>query len=954
MDRTPTSKTAEDQSLRALWDSSPMAAGNAAYLEQLYEQFLADPASVPEAWRSYFESLPRVDGVTQDIAHSKIRDEFRHLAHQAHPAGAPRIEPAAEPLEAAHKQVRVLQLINAYRFRAHQIARLDPLGMREVPKIPELDLRYQGLTEADLDTVFETGSLVGPRRATLREILAVLRATYAGTIGAEYMHITNTQEKRWLQSCFESVHGVPAYPPEVRRNLLERLTAAEGLEHYLHAKYVGQKRFSLEGAESLIPMLDELIQRAGAMGTKEVVIGMAHRGRLNVLVNILGKTPAELFREFEGKVQYNGGTGDVKYHLGFSSDLGTPGGNVHVALAFNPSHLEIVGPVVQGSVRARQDRRRDRHGDRVLPVVIHGDAAFAGQGVVMETFSMSQARGYSTKGTVHIVVNNQIGFTTSQQQDARSTPYCTDIAKVVDAPIFHVNGDDPEAVLFVTEIAFDYRMTFHKDVVIDLYCYRRHGHSEADEPTVTQPLMYQRIRELPTTRALYAQRLAQAGVASAETAAGMVRRYQEQLDVGAGVTPHVVSREEAGYAYGTDWTRYVAGRCDPGTDTRVTLETVRALTEQMLHVPEGLELHPQVAKIYEARRKMAAGALPVDWGFAENLAYATLLKEGYGVRLSGQDSGRGTFFHRHAVVYDQKDGRAYVPLRNLFEGQPNFLVINSLLSEEAVLAFEYGFATADPTTLVIWEAQFGDFANNAQVVIDQFICAGEQKWSRLCGLTLFLPHGYEGQGPEHSSARLERYLQLCAQQNMFVCAPTTPAQLFHLLRRQMLWACRKPLVVMTPKSLLRHRLSVNSLEDLTHGRFRPVLPETEPLEAASVKDVILCGGKVYYDLIERRQKLGRRDVAILRVEQLYPFPEEELGQELARYPGAGRFVWCQEEPQNQGAWYQIQHHLRRILPKDAPLDYAGRPLSAAPAVGSYQLHISQLHELLDRALGPPS
>ncbi len=928
-----------------------MAAGNAAYLEQLYEQFLADAASVPPVWRNYFESLPRVDGVVQDIAHSKIRDEFRRLAHHARPAAAPHVQPPAETLEAAHKQVRVLQLINAYRFRAHQIARLDPLGMREAPRIPELDLRYQGLTEADLDSVFETGSLVGPRQATLREILAVLRSTYAGTIGAEYMHITNTQEKRWLQSSLESVHGVPAYPPEVRRNLLERLTAAEGLELYLHAKYVGQKRFSLEGAESLIPMLDELIQRAGAMGTKEVVIGMAHRGRLNVLVNILGKTPAELFREFEGKVQYNGGTADVKYHLGFSSDVGTDGGNVHVALAFNPSHLEIVGPVVQGSVRARQERRHDRKGDRVLPVVIHGDAAFAGQGVVMETFSMSQARGYSTRGTVHIVVNNQIGFTTSQQQDARSTPYSTDIARIVDAPIFHVNGDDPEAVLFVTQIAFDYRMTFHKDVVIDLYCYRRHGHSEADEPTVTQPLMYQRIRELPTTRALYAQRLAQAGIAPAEAAAEMVRDYQQQLDAGAGVAPHIVPKEQAGYAYNADWSPYLAGRCDAATSTRVTLETVRALTEQMLHVPEGLDLHPQVTKIYEVRRKMAAGAMPVDWGFAENLAYATLLKEGYGVRLSGQDSGRGTFFHRHAVVYDQKEGRGYVPLRNLFEGQPNFLVINSLLSEEAVLAFEYGFATADPKTLVIWEAQFGDFANNAQVVIDQFICAGEQKWNRLCGLTLFLPHGFEGQGPEHSSARLERYLQLCAQQNMFVCAPTTPAQLFHLLRRQMLWSCRKPLVVMTPKSLLRHRLSVSSLEDLTQGRFQPVLPETEPLAAVAVKHVVFCGGKVYYDLVERRQKLGRRDVAILRVEQLYPFPEEELKREIQRYSGAKGFVWCQEEPQNQGAWYPLQHHLRRILPEGAPLAYAGRPRSAAPAVGSYQLHIGQLHELLDQALG---
>jgi 2-oxoglutarate dehydrogenase E1 component len=948
MDRKPTSRTAADQSLRTWWDSSPLAAGNAAYLEQLYQQFLEDPGSVAPAWRRYFDSLPRLDGVVQEVDHAKIREEFRRLSPARAAAGA---AAAAEMREAAHKQVRVLQLINAYRFRAHQIARIDPLGMREPPALPELDPRYHGLTEADLDSDFETGSLVGPRKATLREILALLRATYTGTIGAEYMHITNTQEKRWLQSSLESVRGVPAYPPPVRRALLERLTAAEGLEHYLHAKYVGQKRFSLEGGESLIPVLDELIQRAGSLGVKELVIGMAHRGRLNVLVNILGKTPEELFREFEGQVPANGGTGDVKYHLGFSSDIATAGGNVHVALAFNPSHLEIVGPVVQGSVRARQERRGDHRGDRVLPVVIHGDAAFAGQGVVMETFSLSQARGYSTRGTVHIVVNNQIGFTTSQQQDARSTLYPTDIAKVVDAPIFHVNGDDPEACLFVTQIALDYRMTFHKDVVIDLYCYRRHGHSEADEPSVTQPLMYQRIRSLPTTRTLYAQRLVQAGVLGTEDAAAMVRDYHSRLNSGAAVAPRIVPREQAGYAYGTDWSAYIAGRCDPATPTRVTLEQLRTLTERMLHVPQGLELHPQVTKIYEARRKMAAGALPVDWGFAETLAYATLLKEGYGVRLSGQDSGRGTFFHRHAVVYDQKDGRAYVPLRNLFEGQPTFLVINSLLSEEAVLAFEYGYATADPKTLVIWEAQFGDFANNAQVVIDQFISSGEQKWGRLCGLTLFLPHGYEGQGPEHSSARLERYLQLCAQQNMFVCVPSTPAQLFHLLRRQMLWSCRKPLIVMTPKSLLRHRLSVSSLEDLTQGGFQPVLPQTEVV-AATVRELVLCSGKVYYDLLERQQQLGRQDVALLRIEQLYPFPERELKSQMQRYPGIRRILWCQEEPLNQGAWYQIQHHLRRLLPPGVPLDYAGRPRSAAPAVGSYPLHLRQLHELLDQALGP--
>ena len=922
-----------------------LAGSNADYLEQLYEDFLRDPNSVTPVWRRYFETLPRVDGHARDVPHSEIRSEFRRLGRRPpHAPGAPAVS-----AETAHKQVRVLQLINAYRFRGHQIAVLDPLALREIPQIPELDPAHHGLTDADLDVVFDTGSLAGPRRATLREILALLHATYCRAIGAEYMHITDTQEKRWIQSSLESVRGVPRYPPEIQRLLLERLTAAEGLEHYLHTKYAGQKRFSLEGAESLIPMLDELIQRAGGLGAKEVVIGMAHRGRLNVLVNILGKTPAELFLEFEGKGPRNGGTGDVKYHLGFSSDIRTPGGTVHVALAFNPSHLEIVGPVVQGSVRARQERWQDKYGTRVLPVVIHGDAALAGQGVVMESFNMSQLRGYTTRGTVHIVVNNQIGFTTSLSQDARSTLYCTDVAKMVGTPILHVNGDDPEAVLFATQIAFDYRTTFRKDVVIDLMCYRRHGHSEADEPFVTQPTMYRRIRELPTSRALYARRLAETG--APETAERSREAYRQALDSGGCVAPNFVPKEQAGYAYGTDWTPYAAGACDPATDTRVGLEAIRGLTERMLRLPEGVELHAQVTKVYDNRRRMAAGAMPIDWGFAENLAYATLLKDGYGVRLSGQDSGRGTFFHRHAIVYNQRDGTAYVPLRNLFEGEPEFLVINSPLSEEAVLAFEYGYATADPRTLVIWEAQFGDFANNAQVVIDQFIGAGEQKWGRLCGLTLFLPHGYEGQGPEHSSARLERYLQLCAQRNMIVCAPTAPAQFFHLLRRQMLWKCRKPLVVMTPKSLLRHRLSVSALEELTQGGFQTILPEVEALAPQEVRAVILCAGKVYYDLAQRRGELQRRDAAIVRIEQLYPFPEESLTRELGRYPNARRFVWCQEEPRNQGAWHSSQHRLRAALPPGVELEYAGRPLSAAPAVGDHTLHLRQLHELLDQAFG---
>ncbi|KPL27138.1 MAG: 2-oxoglutarate dehydrogenase [Acidithiobacillales bacterium SM1_46] len=934
--------------LHAWWRSSPLAVSNAPYLEALYETFLRDPSGIDPVWQRYFETLPGAASGAPDISHEEIREQFRQLARARRTS--PRApEPAAAP-DVAQKQVRVLQLINAYRFRGHQFASLDPLGLREKQPLGELDLRYHGLSDLDLDLRFDTGSLVGARRAPLRDILAQLQSTYCGSIGAEYMHITDTAEKRWLQSALESVHGVPPYPAETRRRLLERLTAAEGLEHYLHAKYVGQKRFSLEGGESLIPMLDELIQRAGDSGVKEIVVGMAHRGRLNVLVNILGKTPAELFLEFEGKARSAAGTGDVKYHKGFSSDIDTPGGPVHLALAFNPSHLEIVGPVVQGSVRARQERRHDKRGVRVLPVVIHGDAAFAGQGVVMETFNLSQLRGYRTGGTVHIVINNQIGFTTSLTQDARSTLYCTDVARMLNAPILHVNGDDPEAVLFATEIALDYRSNFRKDVVLDLVCYRRHGHSEADEPTVTQPTMYQRIRELPTTRARYARHLTETGVVTSEESDAMAKQFRDRLDAGDAVAPNLTPKGKSGYAYGTDWSRF-AREATEDADTAVALETLRALTERLLLLPDGFEPHPSVAKVNDARRKMAAGALPIDWGYAETLAYATLLRQGYGVRLSGQDTGRGTFFHRHAILHSRKDGEVFVPLRNLFEGQPDFRAINSPLTEEACLAFEYGYSTADPGTLVIWEAQFGDFANNAQVVIDQFISAGEQKWGRLCGLTLLLPHGLEGQGPEHSSARLERYLQLCAQQNMFVCSPTTPAQFFHLLRRQMLARTRKPLVVMTPKSLLRHRLAVSSLEDLTGGGFQTIVPEGDALDPGSVTDVVMCSGKVYYDLVEQRRERGATHAAILRIEQLYPFPEALLATELGHYPRARRFVWCQEEHKNQGAWYPSQHHIWRVLPPGARLEYAGRPTSAAPAVGDYKLHLQELRELANNALG---
>lgn len=935
-------------SLQALWDSSQLGAGNAAYLEQLFEQYLQDPNSIPADWRSFFETLPKLKGGV-DVSHAAIQDHFRKLTRQTktttHTVGDMAVDERV-------KQVRVLQLINAYRFRGHQQAHFNPLGVHEPKDIDELQLQHYELSEADLESEFNTGSLVGPERASLKEILNILQDTYSSYVGAEYMYIADTKEKRWLQQRLESVRCKPKLTPEQRIHLLKRLTAAEGLERYLHSKYVGQKRFSLEGGEALIPMLDEIIQRGGTHGLQELIIGMAHRGRLNVLVNIMGKQPVDLFKEFEGKVTKKfDGSGDVKYHMGFSSNIGTPGGDVHVALAFNPSHLEIVGPVVEGSVRARQERRDDREGNQVLSVLIHGDAAFAGQGVVMETLSMSQSRGYSTKGTVHIVINNQIGFTCSDRQDARSTLYCTDVAKMLDVPIFHVDGDNPEAVTFVTQIALDYRMRFNKDVIIDLVCYRRHGHSEADEPMVTQPMMYKNIAAKATSREIYAQRLQDEQVLNTEDAEKLSEQYRTTLDEGESVVPEIRPPEVVNYPYATDWSAYVGKKCKLTAPTRVPLEHIRQLTERLLKIPEGFELHSSVAKILGNRHKMAAGSLPVDWGYAETLAYATLLTEGFNVRLSGQDAGRGTFFHRHAVLHGQAQGERYVPLRHLADEQSSFLVIDSLLSEEAVLAFEYGYATTEPKTLTIWEAQFGDFANNAQVVIDQFISAGEQKWNRLCSLVMLLPHGYEGQGPEHTSARLERYLQLCAEYNMQVCVPTSPSQIFHLLRRQMHQTCRKPLIIMSPKSLLRHRLAVSSLEDLTEGEFQKVIPELDELNDAGVQRVVMCSGKVYYELLEKRRQQELDTVAIIRLEQLYPFPTKAMETEIARYPAATEFIWCQEEPKNQGAWYSSQHHMRSVIHQEHELHYAGRPLSAAPAVGYAYVHVEQQHALIDEALG---
>ena len=931
------------QSLADQLATTALSGGNAGFIEDLYEQFLRDPSSLSAAWVEYFNGLQG----SGDTAHGPIRERLLARAQQP-PAAAS--APAASD-GASAKQGAVSRLIQVYANRGHLIANLDPLGLQERAKPYVLDLQYFGLSDADLDTEFFTGSRnhVIPERTTLRNILKDLKFIYTDTIGAEFAQVSDTEERLWLQDGFQVGRLQHRFSSAEKKSILWQLTAAEGLERYLHTKYVGQKRFSLEGGDSLIPLLDDLVQQGGKNHVEETIIGMAHRGRLNVLVNLLGKSPKDLFSEFEG--QYDlaklRGSGDVKYHKGFSADLRTQSGNVHVALAFNPSHLEVVNPVVEGSARARQERREDSAGNKVLPVLIHGDAAFAGQGVIMETLQLSQARGFYTGGTVHIIINNQVGFTTSDPRDARSTLYCSDVAKMIEAPILHVNADDPEAVCFVTRFALDYRMKFHKDVVIDLVCYRRHGHNEADEPAATQPLMYQIIRKKPTARQLYADKLTAEGVLAAGEAAAMMEQYRAGLDEGKPQARAALGL--IGNHYTVDWSEYLGADWEP-VNTGVDMTRLRILGKAITTYPTDWHLHPRVLAIMQAREKMVSGELALDWGCAENLAYASLVQEGYPIRLTGQDSGRGTFFHRHAVLHDQTTGRSYVPLQHIATNQPKFTVTDSVLSEEAVMGFEYGFSTTEPRCLTIWEGQFGDFSNGAQVIIDQFISSGEAKWGRVSGLTLFLPHGYEGQGPEHSSARLERFLQLCAEFNMQVCVPSTPAQMFHMLRRQMLRKLRKPLIVMTPKSLLRHPLSVSRLEELSSSGFQTVIDEIDEIRPSAVTRVVFCSGKVYFDLLKSRRESKVDTVAIVRIEQLYPFPSEEYEAVLQKYSNAREIIWCQEEPQNQGSWYQIRHRLQSKLDTKHELLYAGRAGAAAPATGIASLHEQQQKNLVAAAL----
>ncbi len=938
--------------MKQFLDNSYLFGGNAPFIEELYEKYLVNPQSVPEEWRDYFDRMQVLPGsATKDVAHAPVVESFVQRAKRGE-FGAARTLPT-ETLTPERLQVAALLLVTAYRIAGSRWATVDPLKRMPRPSVPELEPAYYDLSEADLDHTVNAGSFVGLDRTSLRTLIQALRDTYCRNVGFEYMFIGERAQRQWIQERIEPVRGAPKPSTEQQKHLLQKLTEAEHLERYLHTRYVGQKRFSLEGGESLIPSIDDLIQRAGGNGVQEIVIGMAHRGRLNVLINVLGKMPQDLFLEFEGKHGNELPSGDVKYHNGFSSDITTAGGPVHLSLAFNPSHLEIANPVVEGSVRARQRRRDDKTGDQVLPILVHGDAAFAGQGVVMETLNLSGTRGYGTGGTVHLIVNNQIGFTTSDPRDSRSTIYCTDVAKMVEAPIFHVNGDDPEAVLFITQLALDFRQTFHRDVVIDIVCFRKLGHNEQDEPAVTQPLMYKKITQHPGTRKLYADKLVAQGVVGADEPEQMIKKYRETLDTGKQTVSPVLSNFKSKFA--VDWAPFLNSKWTDAAETHVPMGELQRLAGRVTAIPEGFKLHPTVARVIEARKQMAEGKLAVDWGMAETLAYASLLSNGYDVRLSGQDSGRGTFAHRHAVLHDQDrerwDAGSYTPLQNVGKDQGDFLVIDSVLSEEAVLGFEYGFSTAEPNALVIWEAQFGDFANGAQVVMDQFISSGETKWGRVCGLTQFLPHGYEGQGPEHSSARLERYLQLCAEHNMQVCVPTNAAQIFHLLRRQMLRPFRKPLVVMTPKSLLRKKEAASPIQELANGSFQTVIPEIEALEPKEVKRIVACCGKVYYDLISKRTETKKTDIAIIRVEQLYPFPHKQFEAEIKRYPNAAEVVWCQEEPQNQGAWYQTAHYLRENMRDDQKLHYAGRPASASPAGGYKARHDERQKALVEQALG---
>ncbi|MFC2612099.1 MAG: 2-oxoglutarate dehydrogenase E1 component [Eikenella corrodens] len=922
---------------------------NVPYIEDLYEAYLSSPDSVDSQWRQYFDQVAAMPGNTpKDVAHRPIQEAFANLTQQRGGAAAGGVDFAA-----MQKQVAVLSLISAYRSLGNRAADLNPLDRTHIRQLPELDPKTYGLSDADMNTPFHVGTdLSGSPKLPLAEIIRHLKQIYCGPLALEYMHIPDTAEREWLQARLEANGARPQFDAETKRLILKEITAAETMERYLHTRYVGQKRFSLEGGESTVPALNHLIRASTEKGVQEIVIGMAHRGRLNVLVNTMGKAPQAIFDEFEGKVDAKFPSGDVKYHMGFSSDVPTPHGPVHLSLAYNPSHLEITNPVIEGSVRARQDHRGADGRKQVLPILTHGDSAFIGLGVNQATFNMSQTRGYTTGGTIHFVINNQVGFTTSDPRDTRSTLYCTDIAKMVSAPILHVNGDDPEAVCHAAQIALDYRTTFQKDIVIDLVCYRKLGHNEGDDPTLTQPLMYKQVAAHPGSRAVYAEQLIKEGVVTKEEAEKLISDYRAAMDKGDRIQ-EILPEQKREHA--VDWSKYQPISWRTPVKTALPAAEIKRLADRFTDIPADVKLHNTVKKIIENRKAMAVGEQAIDWGMAETIAYASLLEAGHDIRISGEDSGRGTFSHRHAVLHDQnraeRTGGVYIPLQHISEKQGRFNVIDSILNEEAVMAYEYGYASSAPEDLVIWEAQFGDFANGAQIAIDQFITSGETKWGRWCGLTVILPHGYDGQGPEHSSARVERWLQLCAEENIQVLMMSEASQMFHALRRQILRPYRKPLVIFMSKRLLRLKDACSPLANFTDGEFRLVIGDTVQGRDQDVKRVILCAGQVYYDLAKARADKGlEKDIAIVRVEQLYPFPYEEVAAELKRFPNATEIMWAQEEPKNQGAWYQIRHRLEKVLGANQRLTTASRPASASPAVGYAVKHKAGLDGLLEDAM----
>jgi 2-oxoglutarate dehydrogenase E1 component len=967
-------------------ETSFLSGPNAAFVVELYARYAEDPESVEPGWRTFFASLGEegtaaladLRGASWAPRHPEIigngatAQGVTPAARPVSPAGPPArcngavaLQPAPQAAAgaaeealraAARDSIRALMLIRSHRVRGHLEADLDPLGLKPIDPHPELDYKSYGFTEADLDRTIFINNVMGLEQATLRQIIAQVKATYCGKIGVEFMHIQDPAQKAWIQDRIESIRNQTDFTEKGKRAILDRLTAAEVFERFLDRKYTGTKRFGLDGGETLIPGLEQILKRGSQLGLDEVVIGMAHRGRLNVLANFMGKSFAAIFSEFQGNpanpedVQ---GSADVKYHLGTSSDREFDGKVVHLSLTANPSHLEAVNTVVLGKVRAKHRQKKDSERSRIMPLLLHGDAAFAGQGLVAETLDLSELKGYRVGGTIHFIINNQIGFTTNPVH-SRSGPYCSEVAKIVQAPIFHVNGDDPEATVHVARIATEFRQQFKKDVVVDMFCYRRFGHNEGDEPAFTQPLMYQTIARHPTTRALYADRLVKEGTLVAGEPEQMVAEFQKRLEhdfeIATSYKPN-----KADWLEGAWSGLATASGDDRRGETPVALEKLQAVGQALTKLPQDFNANRKILRLLDSRRQMLETGEGIDWASGEALAFGTLLDEGFTVRLSGQDCGRGTFSQRHAELIDQETERSYRPLANIRPGQAEFELIDSPLSEAGVLGFEYGFSLAEPQALVIWEAQFGDFANGAQVIIDQFISSGESKWLRMSGLVMLLPHGYEGQGPEHSSARLERYLQLCAEDNLQVVNCTTPANFFHVLRRQVHRNFRKPLIAMTPKSLLRHKLAVSRLSAMGPGSsFHRILKDTGELKPdAEIKRVVLCSGKVYYDLFEERARRGVQDIYLMRLEQLYPFPRKPLLVELGRFPEA-EVIWCQEEPRNMGAWFFVQPEIEAVLErlgaKTRRLRYTGRPPAAAPATGILRRHLKEQAALVDAAL----